>query len=89
MKLIIAVMHETDGDDILKALTDADFRVTRIASGGGILRRGNATLLIGSTPERVEAALQILRANSAPPVDPGVKRATVYVLNTERHETLS
>jgi uncharacterized protein YaaQ len=88
MKLIIAIMHHTEGDEILQALTEAEFGVTRITSGGGLLRRGNATLLIGAPAERVPAALQILREHSVTPVDPGLKRASVFVLNTERHEQL-
>ncbi len=86
MKLIIAILHHTDGEDVLRALTDAHFSVTRIASSGGFLRRGNATLLIGVEADQVASATQLIRANSAPPVDPGLKRATVFVLNVERYE---
>ncbi len=86
MKLIIATVHHTDGDDILKALTDAQFRATRIASSGGLLLRGNATLLIGLEAEQVPSAMQLIREHTAPPVDPGLKRATVFVLNVERFE---
>ena len=86
MKLIIAVVHHTDGDEILHALIDAHFGVTRIASSGGFLRRGNATLLIGAQAEQVPAAMQLIREHTGPPVDPGLKRATVFVLNVERFE---
>jgi uncharacterized protein YaaQ len=87
MKLIIAVIHQT-GDELLRALTDAGFRVTRIVATGGFLRRGNAVLLIGAAAERVPAATQIIREHSAGPVDPGLKRATVFVLSTDRYEQL-
>ena len=86
MKLIIAIVHHTDGEDILRVLTGDGFSVTRIASSGGFLRRGNATLLIGVETERVPAAIQLIREHTAPPVDPGLKRATVFVLNVERVE---
>ncbi len=86
MKLIIAIVHHTDGEEMLHALTDAGFGVTRIASSGGFLRRGNATLLIGLPEDRVSAAIQLIREHSAPPVDPGLKRATIFVLNVERYE---
>ncbi len=86
MKLIIAILHHTDGDDILKALVEEHYRVTRIASSGGFLRRGNATLLIGLEAEQVAAAMQLIREHTGPPVDPGLKRATVFVLNVERFE---
>lgn len=86
MKLIIAVVHHTDGEDVLRALAEAGFSVTRIASSGGFLRRGNATLLIGVEEQRVPAAIELIREHTAPPVDPGLKRATVFVLNVERFE---
>ncbi len=86
MKLIIAIVHHTDGEEMLHALTDDGFGVTRIASSGGFLRRGNATLLIGLPEERVSAAIQLIREHSAPPVDPSLKRATIFVLNVERYE---
>jgi uncharacterized protein YaaQ len=86
MKLIIAIVHQTDGEEIMQALTDAGFRVTRIVSSGGFLRRGNAILLIGAPPDRVQAASQLIRKSSPAPFDPGLKRATVFVLNTDRFE---
>ncbi len=86
MKLIIAVVHHTDGDEILRALIEAHFSVTRIASSGGFLRRGNATLLVGLETDQVPTAMQLIREHTGPPVDPGLKRATIFVLNVERFE---
>ena len=86
MKLIIAIIHHTDGEEILQALTTAGLSVTRIASSGGFLRRGNATLLIGASAEQVAPAIALIREHSTPPVDPGLKRATVFVLNVDRYE---
>ncbi len=86
MKLVIAIVHHTDGEELLRALTEAHFGVTRIASSGGFFRRGNATLLIGAEASQVPSAIQLIREHSAPPVDPGLKRATVFVLNVDRYE---
>ncbi len=88
MKLIIAIVHRSDGDEILRALVDAHFSVTRIASSGGFLRRGHATLLIGLQEEHVAQALQLIREHTAPPMDPGLKRATIFVLKVERFEQI-
>jgi uncharacterized protein YaaQ len=88
MKLIIAIVHHTDGEEILHALTEAGFRVTRIASSGGFLRRRNATLLVGAEAEQVPSAVQIIRDHSIPAVDPGLKRAAVFVLKVDRYEQL-
>lgn len=87
-RLIIALLRDADGEDVLKALLDANYRVTRIASTGGFMRRGNSTLLIGVEKERVEAAVQLVRDHSAPAIDPGLKRATVFVLKVDQFEQL-
>ncbi len=87
-RLIIAILRDADGEDVLKALLDADYRVTRIASTGGFMRRGNTTLLIGAGKERVETAVQLIRDHSAPAIDPGLKRATVFVLKVDQFEQL-
>lgn len=88
MKLIIAILHHTDGEETLLALVEAGFGVTRIASSGGFLRRGNATLLIGLEAEQVPAAVQLIREHTAPPIDPGLKRATVFVLSVEKYQAV-
>jgi len=87
-RLIIALLRDADGEDVLIALLDAGYRVTRIASTGGFMRRGNSTLLIGVKKERVEAAVQLIRDHSAPAIDPGLKRATVFVLKVDQFEQL-
>jgi len=87
-RLIIAILRDEDGDEVLQALLDADFRVTRIASTGSFLRRGNSTLLIGVRKALVEKAIQVIRDYSAPAIDPGLKRATVFVLKVDQFEQL-
>ena len=86
--MIITILRDADGEDVLKALLEADYRVTRIASTGGFMRRGNSTLLIGVEKERVEAAIQLIRNHSAPAIDPGLKRATVFVLKVDQFEQI-
>jgi len=38
--------------------------------------------------ERVQAAIQLVREHSASPIDPGLKRATVFVLAVDRFEQI-
>ena len=83
MKLIIAILRDTDSDPITQALTAAKFRVTRIASTGGLLRRGVVTLLIGLEDEHVESAIQVIREKTFTS-EPGEKRATIFVVNVDR-----
>jgi uncharacterized protein YaaQ len=87
-RLIIALLRDADGEEVLKSLLDADYRVTRIASTGGFMRRGNSTLLIGVEKEQVEAAIQLIRDHSAPAIDPGLKRATIFVLKVDQFEQI-
>ena len=55
-------------------------------STGGFLRRGNTTLLMGMEESKVDGALDIIRANTKPPEDAGLHRATIFVLNLPRYE---
>ncbi len=88
MKLVVAILHHTDGEAAIQELTDAGFGVTRIASSGGFLRPASAALVIGVDAGQVPAAVQLIRQHSGPPAEDGIKRTTVYVLNVERHEDL-
>jgi uncharacterized protein YaaQ len=44
------------------ALTERKFRVTKIASSGGFLRKGNATLLIGVEDEQLDEAVNLIKS---------------------------
>ena len=88
MKMIIAILHNTDGESTLQALTQAGFRVTRVAATGGFLRRGNVTLLIGTDENQVSDAMQILREHCTPAIDPGQKRSTGFVLKVDQFEQI-
>ena len=39
MKMLVAIVRDSDLDEILNALLEENFRVTRIASSGGFFRR--------------------------------------------------
>lgn len=87
MKLILAIVHDADSDSITQCITSANFRVTRVASTGGLLRRGMTTLLIGLEADQVDSAIQILRENCKPAVE-GEKRATIFVIPVDRFEQI-
>jgi len=83
MKLIIAIVRDADSDPVTQALTSANFRITRIASTGGLLRRGVTTLLVGVEDSQVEEALKVIEESCAPAAE-REKRATVFVVNVEK-----
>lgn len=60
MKLIIAVIQDRDVNDLLKALTEAGHRATKLASTGGFLRSGNTTMMIGTADDKVDAVMEII-----------------------------
>ena len=83
MKLIIAIIRDTDNEPVSQALISAGLRVTRIASTGGFLRRGSSTFMIGVDDAKVDEATTIIRNSVSPATDENTKRATWFVLNVE------
>jgi uncharacterized protein YaaQ len=63
MKLVFAIVQGEDAGQTVQALNGAGISVTRLASSGGFLQQGNATLLIGVDEERVDQVLELIRAN--------------------------
>ncbi len=61
MKLVIAIVQDLDADDVVEAITDAGYRVTRIASTGGFFRQGNTTLFCGVEDSQVQSLISLLR----------------------------
>ncbi len=85
MKLILAIIRDRDDVAVIDQLVAKGHRVTRVASTGGFLKRGNVTLLIGTDEEQVENVFAILQTACAPP-ESGYHRATVFVLNATHFE---
>jgi len=61
MKLVIAVVQDTDAANLISALGKAGLTSTKLASTGGFLREGNTTLLIGVADERLDEVKSIIR----------------------------
>ncbi len=85
MKMIIVIVKDADAEPVTQALTSDDFRVTRIASTGGFLRKGVVTLLIGVDDEHVEAGIQVIRKHFEDS-DRNESRATLFVVPVQRFE---
>jgi len=60
MKLVIAVVQDDDAIDLVDVLTEANYRVTKLATTGGFLKSGNTTLMIGVEKERVDEVIKII-----------------------------
>lgn len=84
MKMIIAILQDADADNVTQALTVENFRITRIASTGGLLHRGVVTLLVGLEDVDVEKAIQVMRGKVTHAAG-DEKRATVFVVPVENY----
>ncbi len=84
MKLIIAITKDENSKDITDNLIAEDYRVTRIASTGGFLRRGVTTMIIGTEDENVDDVINIVRGNCEPIPDRTTRCTTLFVLNVEQ-----
>lgn len=60
MKLIIAIVQDDDASELIDVLTEAGFRVTKLATTGGFLKAGNTTLMIGVEVEKVDEVLGVI-----------------------------
>ena len=60
-KLLLAVVQDEDAVALSDAVVARGYRVTRMNTVGGFLRRGNATMLFGVEERQVPELLSIIR----------------------------
>ena len=82
MKLVITIIRDSDDGNVINHLVERGYRVTRVASTGGFMRRGNVTLLIGAEANQVKEVIDLLREVCSPP-EAGQRRATVFVVDAQ------
>ncbi len=61
MKLILAIVHDIDGNNLMSALNKEGYSVTKLATTGGFLKAGNTTLMVGVSDENAEAVIDVIR----------------------------
>ena len=61
MKMILAIVSNDDSSNVSRSLTKAKYSVTRLATTGGFLKKGNCTLMIGTEAEKVDEAIQLIK----------------------------
>lgn len=81
MKLMIIILRDSDGEAAVQELIQNQYRVTRMASTGGFLRRGNSTLLVGVEDNQVDGVNELLKRACRPVDEENQHRATVFVVN--------
>lgn len=90
MKLLVTIVRDDDANEVVDALTEHGFGVTRLPSTGGFLRMGSTMLFSGIEDDELDQMLEILRAHTeihvAPPTsrvkeETQVRRAVVFILD--------
>jgi uncharacterized protein YaaQ len=64
MKLIIAIVNNDDSANVQTALTEGGYFVTKLATSGGFLKKGNTTFFIGTDDEKVDGAIDIIKSHA-------------------------
>jgi uncharacterized protein YaaQ len=64
VKLVIAIVNYDDAGAVTKALTKRGFSSTKLATTGGFLMAGNATILVGVDEEKVQTVIDTIKEYS-------------------------
>lgn len=63
LKMIVAVVQDKDSPKLAQNLVKSGIRATKLASTGGFLHAGNTTFMIGTTEDKVQTVLDIIKAS--------------------------
>ncbi len=63
MKLVMAIVQGDDAGGLVDALTEKNYRATRINTAGGFLKESNATILVGVEDDKLSDVLAVIRTN--------------------------
>ncbi len=77
MKLILAIVNNDDSQAVLNTLTESRFQVTKLATTGGFLSKGNTTLITGVDDDKVDEAIKLI-GNEAKKRTEYTSAGTVY-----------
>ena len=93
MKLVLTIVRDDDAREVVDALTQQGFYVTRLASTGGFLRLGNTVLISGIQDAQLDQMLRVIEGHTeiheaAPDSESrtkaGPSRAVVFVLDLQQ-----
>ena len=61
MKLMYIIVRQDNESDVVDALINKGFRITKLATSGGFLRRGNTTLFSCVEDKDVDTAIEVIK----------------------------
>ncbi|MCJ7717106.1 MAG: cyclic-di-AMP receptor [Anaerolineales bacterium] len=88
-KMVLAILEDTESNTVMRALHDAGHPLTLIDSTGGLLHRGNSTIISGVDESDVDDVINIINNECRPSVNPFKKRATIMVFAVDHFEQIS
>ena len=88
-KMIFAIIEDFETSNVINTLHEAGYPLTLIDSTGGLLRRGNSTIIAGVNDDQVDNVIDLINQECSPSINPFKKRATIMVFNVEHFEQLS
>ncbi len=91
MKLVFAIVETSLARHVLNALSERRYQATFISTTSGLLRHGNATLLIGVEAKEVNSVIEVMQeaCQESKPREAQTRGGmSVYVLDVERHERI-
>jgi len=88
-KMIFAILEDAESESVMRAMHDAGHPLTLIDSTGGLLLRGNSTLIAGVDSGDVDDLIELINQECSPSINPFKKRATIMVLDVEHFEQIS
>jgi uncharacterized protein YaaQ len=61
MKIVYAIVSSDDGNRVTDVLNEHQFVVTKLATTGGFLKKGNSTLMIGTEDSQVDEVIKLIK----------------------------
>lgn len=61
MKLVIAIVQDDCAGELIDVITESGYMVTKLATTGGFLKRGNTTLITGVKKEEVDKVVSVIK----------------------------
>jgi uncharacterized protein YaaQ len=89
MKMVMAIIEDSDSNQIMRALHEAGFPLTLIDTTGGFLRQGKSTIIAGVADDQVDTVVELINQECSHCANPFVKRATLMVFNVDHFEQIS
>ena len=74
MKLVHIIVRNEDANEVIDALVEDGFHITRLASTGGFLRVGSTVFISGIEDDQLDPMLKIVHAHTEIHINPPTSR---------------